>query len=450
MYTFVFCAMRRVAHYLLLGSMSVGFVLLNYHTPRQNLTQLIALFAVLFACFFLVIGYFSTESTYTLNGIAALLFRVVLLGAVPNLSDDIYRFLWDGTLSLNGIHPFANLPHYYLDKSIPQLTPALYEQLNSPHYYTIYPSVCQALFWLARVLSPNSLYGSIVVLKLIIIAFEVGSMVLLVRLLKRYSLNKNLIWLYALNPLVIIELTGNIHFEAAMIFFLLFAFYLLETGKWKLSAIAFVGAVATKIIPLLLLPLLFRKLGLKRGFQYCLLVAAGSIVAAIPLFYKSAYFSNFLSSFTLYFKTFEFNASFYYLLQYLQLNTFTTYLPLLVLVGIAAIAYSTKWSLAEKMLLCLGLYLLCSRSVHPWYVAPLVALCPLTRFRFPVIWSTLLPLTYITYTQLPYAENVYILLIEYSIVLSFVVYELYFAKQLTSTNTIFTSTKERHANQQYE
>jgi hypothetical protein len=41
---------------------------------------------------------------------AALLFRLLLLFAVPALSDDFYRFLWDGRLSLEGINPFLYTP----------------------------------------------------------------------------------------------------------------------------------------------------------------------------------------------------------------------------------------------------------------------------------------------------------------------------------------------------
>ena len=39
-----------------------------------------------------------------------LLFRVMLLFSVPNLSQDFYRFFWDGQLSLNGINPYQFTP----------------------------------------------------------------------------------------------------------------------------------------------------------------------------------------------------------------------------------------------------------------------------------------------------------------------------------------------------
>ena len=73
--------------------------------------------------------------------------RILLFLSLPSLSDDLYRFIWDGTLLKNGIHPFNELPGYYLNQNIPGLDHQLYDKLNSPKYFTIYPPLNQFIFW---------------------------------------------------------------------------------------------------------------------------------------------------------------------------------------------------------------------------------------------------------------------------------------------------------------
>ena len=81
----------------------------------------------------------------------ALLLRLVLMFSFPKLSDDIFRFVWDGRLWLAGHNPFDHLPTWYMEQglAIKGLSPTLFEQLNSPEYYTIYPPLAQLTFTIA-------------------------------------------------------------------------------------------------------------------------------------------------------------------------------------------------------------------------------------------------------------------------------------------------------------
>ncbi|MFN7259780.1 MAG: polyprenol phosphomannose-dependent alpha 1,6 mannosyltransferase MptB [Cyclobacteriaceae bacterium] len=154
--------------------------------------------------------------------VAAILFRLCFLFSTPLLSDDFYRFIWDGRLLAAGVHPFAELPRFYIENNstIPGIDKSLFDKLNSPDYFTIYPPVNQLIFWVAARLSFGSILSGVVVIRLFIIASEIGTIWLIKKILHHYQLPARNALLYALNPLVIIELTGNLHFEALLIFFL--------------------------------------------------------------------------------------------------------------------------------------------------------------------------------------------------------------------------------------
>ncbi len=76
--------------------------------------------------------------------IAGLVFRLLLLFSLPNLSDDVYRFICDGRLAANGINPFSHLPAEIMQMPpVTGITKELFGELNSPRYYKIYPTVLQ-------------------------------------------------------------------------------------------------------------------------------------------------------------------------------------------------------------------------------------------------------------------------------------------------------------------
>ena len=91
---------------------------------------------------YLFLVFNSNHSLYTLLGLGFLV-RVCLIFCFPNLSDDIYRFYWDGKLILAGYNPYGILPTEALNYNIGGLSKDIFDQLNSPNYYTIYPPINQ-------------------------------------------------------------------------------------------------------------------------------------------------------------------------------------------------------------------------------------------------------------------------------------------------------------------
>ncbi|MBX2871811.1 MAG: hypothetical protein KTR30_06925 [Saprospiraceae bacterium] len=391
----------------------------------------------------------------------AILVRLSLVFLFPLLSDDVYRFIWDGRLVTNGYNPFNYLPSTLITEGpvVPGLDQSLYEALNSPEYFTIYPPIAQATFAVATYLFPDSLYGAAVVMKLFLFAFEVGSLILILQLLLHWELPLKNSLLYALNPLIIIEVCGNLHYEGAMVFFLLLSIWLVVKGRFWLSSAMLAFSVASKLLPLMFFPFWVKRLGherkgnrsmgllqqlwqaiisidFKRNLLYFLLCFIILLALFFPLL-NGVFVQNFGDSIGLYFQKFEFNASVYYLLRWVGYQTkgynlIATIGPRLALGTFTGIILLFLWerkvdwkSLPLKLLWAICLYLLFTTTVHPWYTSLPIVLCLFTRFRFPILWSGLIYFTYINYSYPVYHENLTIVAIEYSLVFALFLFELF-------------------------
>ena len=442
---------------LLISLLLYGF--LGFAAKRhETLSLLLAYFAVFII--YLYIALKSDHDSITFWFYASILFRAVLLFSVPNLSDDFYRFLWDGHLLASGYHPFAEVPAFYMkhNLSIPGINEDLFLKLNSPDYFTVYPPLAQFIFWLAVKLSPQSLYGSLLVMKSIIFMAEMGSLWVIKKLLVHFEFEQARVLLYALNPLVILELMGNIHLEAVLIFFLLLSILLLYHQKLLLSGIVFSLAICVKLIPLIFLPALIPRLGWKKALQFYFIVAIACIIISVPLLDREIIF-GFQNSLAYYFKKFEFNASIYYLVRewgywYYGYNIIQTAGLVLGVVSFFIIVFVSAvnpWSIVRGPLLMpksegqsithhrlstidyglfitltliLITYFLFTTTLHPWYITTLLVLSIFTEFRFTLLWTALIFLTYAGYTTNGFQENLWITTIEYISVLGYLAYEL--------------------------
>ena len=433
---------------LVFGFISLlGYIVLGYFTSRNNTLPLFALYFSLFALY-LVWCYTSTE-TNTKHYYIAIGLRLSLLFATPWLSDDIYRFIWDGRLLANGISPFATPPIDYITNQslpFPGMDISLYSLLNSPEYFTVYPPLSQLVFWVAALLSPHDLFGSILVIRILILIAETGNIFLIAKLLKHYQLPSKNVLLYALNPLVIIELTGNLHFEAFVILFLLLAIYFLLNGKTLLSGINWSIAIGFKLIPFIFLPLIVRRFGIKTQVTLYTTTGIATILWFLPL-YDQALFNGMSSSLMLYFQKFEFNASLYYLARaigywYKDYNMIAQLGPALAIVTLMGIiVYSLLSAQKQKqlplaMMWVLLFYLSLATTVHPWYITILIAMCTFTRHRFAILWSLLIFSTYAGYSITGYSEPIGWITFEYLALATFIGWEIYFDhKHSTSPNT---------------
>ncbi len=292
-----------------------GYIWIGYGTVRSDFGQLIVLFGFLSGLYILALYRKVFDVGFPLILGSAMLLRVSLMFMTPNLTDDYFRFIWDGLLFAHGYNPYLILPSQFIHSShaVTGITNSLYAGLNSPNYYTVYPPVCQFIFGLSAKLAGGNILGNIIIIRLVILLAEFGVIIFLHRLASKLAISPKVVAIYAFNPLVIIELTGNLHLEAVMLLFLVLSIYLLVLRKQLYAAVSFGLAVGVKLLPLIFLPLLIKRLGLAKSMIFYAIVGATLVVLFLP-FYSVDLIPNFFSSLRLYFQTFEFNASLYYLI----------------------------------------------------------------------------------------------------------------------------------------
>ncbi|NRD21762.1 mannosyltransferase [Winogradskyella litoriviva] len=442
---------------------SLFYVAFAYDLVRSDSTKLILLYAALFVFAFKIIK--TTGFNFKLLVIFSIVFRLLFLFATPNLSQDFYRFIWDGQIILSGFNPYLSTPNYQMEMGVITGFNNQVELFNgmgslSASHFTNYPPINQLCFVIANLFPGQSILSSVIGLRLIIIAADIGTLYFGKKLLEQLKIPSSNIFWYILNPFIIIELTGNLHFEGVMIFFLIWSLYLLQSGKWKWAAVVLACSISVKLIPLMLLPLFFnhfktshkqsksitfldtiKNLNLPQLVAFYTIVITTIILLFIP-FFSMEFVTNYTKTIGLWFGNFEFNASFYYLARaigyaitgYNEIAIIGKILPIVSILIILGFTFfkdnSSLPKLITSMLLVLTLYLFLGTTIHPWYIATLVILSVFTNYKFPLVWSLVVVLSYQAYAHDIFKENLWIVALEYIIVFAVFIWEVLIKKRL--------------------
>ena len=211
----------------------------------------------------------SSNSTLLIAIVFAVLFRVSIVFAPPYLSDDIYRYIWDGRVQAAGINPYRYIP------AAPELAQlrddSIYPKINRRDYaHTIYPPVAQFVFLLTTRISE-----SVVWMKVTMLIFELVAIWAVASLLNLLGRPRQLLLLYAWHPLVVWEFAGSGHVDAIAIGFIGLAFLAWQRRSDLGAGFLLASATLVKLFPLVLLPAM-----LKRGRWKTVPVFVATIVVS--------------------------------------------------------------------------------------------------------------------------------------------------------------------------
>lgn len=408
------------------GVWVLALLYLHYGLDRTSV-WLVPIFGVSFLAY--VWLYQGTDWSFKQLFVVSIIIRLSLFFGKPSLSDDYFRFVWDGQLWAAGINPYEFTPEELI-QSLPSDMGDLYVQLNSQTYHTTYPPVSQYVFSIPAFLGLKDTFWSMTALRFVLLCFEIGVIVLLFCMTK--SAKKVL--LYAFNPLAVLELVGNLHFEGVVIFFMLLAWYLYDRKRWVGGALAWALGILAKLTPLMFLPVLIKKLGMKRALWSYMIIAVIMVMLSLP-FLKFDFLLGMGDGLDLFFRKFEFNAGIFFLIRAIGFwvkghDIVQTAGPLLsVFAFLLIMAYTfmrvdQKTSWASVFTIILFIQLILATTVHPWYVIPLVAFSCFTGYGFPLLWSGLIFLSYLGYSQEGYEHPMFWIGIEYLAVGSVAAFEL--------------------------
>jgi hypothetical protein len=209
--------------------------------------------------------------------LVAMALRLPLIPSPPFLSTDIYRYVWDGRVQHAGINPYRYLP---VDPALQSLRDDfVYPRINRAEYApTIYPPAAQIVLG-----AVGFVWSSVTGVKAAMVGFEILAVVCLLRLLAVANLPAERVLIYAWNPLPVWDFAGNGHIDAVAIGLLAAALLARVRHRDRWAGAALGLAIATKFLPAVVAPVLWRR---RAGWWTAL--AAVLTIAALYALYRSA------------------------------------------------------------------------------------------------------------------------------------------------------------------
>jgi hypothetical protein len=339
---------------------------------------------ILFAAAFAVYAFAATQVLDRTGGrlliwLFAIAMRLVLLPQIPALSDDIYRYLWDGHVQLSGVNPYRFAP------AAPELMDfrTVYHGLiNNPTVLTIYPPLAQIAFLIIALAG-----GAIFQAKLLWLGFDLGTGWLLGRVAMMTGRSRRLTQLlYLWSPLLVIEVAWSGHLEPLGLFMLVLAILL---ARAPLSAgVATALAALTKFAPAAAVPAMTRRLGWK--------FLAGFTAATALLYAPYALAGRKLfAGLGTYAESWWFMKGPYTLLEaVVPTEMGPRYAAGVIVLMVVLWTTVQKYRPERALFWVLGAGMLLTPTLHPWYV---LWMLPLAALRASRPWILMTGLSFLGY-----------------------------------------------------
>lgn len=298
--------------------------------------------------------------------LVAVVLRVPFLVTEPILSDDIFRYIWDGRVQHAGINPYRYAPEEQEIAFLRDGHEQNFQGINNKDIPTIYPPLMEMAFFAATTVS-----DSVSWMKTFFVLADLGLLLLLIELLKSLGLNPARALIYGWSPLVIVEVAGSGHNDVLAVVFLMAALWAIERRGDSLSIFYLTLSGMAKLVGMLLTPLFLRSIRLRA----LLVMPVVTVLLAWPYAGAGSLAFRGLTQYGLRWRG---NDSVFHILYYLTGSLDTS--KILVgafLVTLVLVLLGLESSPVRSSYLTVSAILLLTATVHPWYllwVAPFLAI----------------------------------------------------------------------------
>jgi alpha-1,6-mannosyltransferase len=335
--------------------------------------------------------------------VIAALWHLPFLFMAPGSDDDIHRYVWDGRVQRLGYNPYIVVPS---DPALGSLHTAETRTLNHPDLPSPYPAGAQLFFR-----AVTAIHESTFALKVAFVVCDLAIVLVLLDILRRSGQGAHWVLAYAWNPLLAIEVAGSGHIDIVGVLLLLVSVAALGR-RWRLvAAVAFGLAVAVKFLPIVLLPLYWRRVRMRDGALAAIVVG----LLYVPFFNHGRIPIGSLGTFV---RSFRFNDPVFATLERVAAPQLVAGLAVLVgfLTAIWQRSKAPTWS-SDAFAWPMATSLLCAPVVYPWY---LLWLLPFMRSASTVpiiVWTvSIIPTYYVWHLRTlgrPWLVPGWITLLEY-------------------------------------
>jgi alpha-1,6-mannosyltransferase len=321
----------------------------------------------------------------------------------PGLDDDIHRYVWDGRMQRLGFNPYIVVPS---DPALASLHTSETRTLNNPEVPSPYPAVAQLFFR-----AVTSIHESTFALKVAFVLCDLAIVFVLLDILRLTRQGAHWVLAYAWHPLLALEVAGSGHVDIVGVLLLLVSVAAL-VRRWRAAtALAFGLAVSVKFLPIVLLPLYWKRVRMRDA-------ALGAV--AVGLLYLP--FLNHgripIGSLGTYVQRFRFNDPVFATLE--RVTTPQVMAGLAVLVGFLTAIWMRRKSAegsSDAFAWPMAASLLCAPVVYPWYM---LWMLPFIRSSSTVpimVWTlSIIPTYYVWHLRTlgrPWVVPGWIMVLEY-------------------------------------
>ncbi len=341
--------------------------------------------------------------------VLAALWHLLFLLKPPGSDDDIHRYLWDGRVQRLGYNPYIVVPS---DPAVGGLHTPETRTLNNPDLPSPYPAGAQLFF---RVVT--AIHESIFTLKVAFVVCDFAIVFVLLDILHRSGQGAHWVLAYAWHPLLATEVAGSGHIDIVGVLLLLVSVAALGR-RWRgVAALAFGLAVAVKFLPIVLLPLYWKRVRMRDGALAAVVLG----LLYLPFLNHGPFFNHGripIGSLGAYVQSFRFNDPVFATLERVAAPQLVVGLAVLVgfLIAIWLRRKSVAWS-SDAFAWPMAASLLCAPVVYPWY---LLWLLPFLRSASTVpiiVWTvSIIPTYYVWHLRTlgrPWSVPGWIMVLEY-------------------------------------